>query len=406
MHIRTTVLRSTTALSLIAAVTAVAAVAAGCAAAGGGAGTVADQQRIAALSASDVGLCYPAPIPATSGVNPEVLTGMLVAARPGVMECLVDPRSRGQAKETQVTLKTTAGGGKLEHAVTGANLSPTGEQCIRAALDKHFASADGFAAQAAAVTSPATGEAQVTHVAGVSPSVELGLNEASDVTGAIRIAQSSWCDCYAEWKSAPPHPLTATITVKQGAPPQATFEPAKDPAAQKVAACLTTKIAALPLKAQSASLTVPYSFLFIHSGQASPLTDLPPAVQLRQLDALRTQRAARAVIALGGRTSAAVAYDVLVKKFQEAPDSVPVEDLTKGCAALLAADDSWLAAMTQQLEIDQQTLTLVQQLKAQDPAYERAEAAAKAGVETTKQDIETAKQMKVSDTGACPRDAK
>jgi hypothetical protein len=205
-----------------------AALAAGCAAAMGG-GSAAEQQQIAALSASDVGLCHPAAMPAIGGVNADELTGLLVAARPAVMECLVDPKNRGQAEETRVTLKTTAGGGKLEHAVAGQNLSPAGQQCIKGALDRHFGAVEGFAAKTAAVTPPVSAEDTVPHFAGKSPSVQLGLNEASDVTGAVRLAQSSWCDCYAEWKDAPPHPLKATLSIAQGKPPQATSSPRRIP---------------------------------------------------------------------------------------------------------------------------------------------------------------------------------
>lgn len=396
---------NTTFASRISASVLLATLAAGCAAAMGG-GSAAEQQQIAALSASDVGLCYPAPMPAIGGVNADVLTGLLVAARPAVMECLVDPKNRGQAEETRVSIKTTAGGGKLDHAVTGQNLSPAGQQCIKGALERHFGAVEGFAAKAAETNPPVSGEDSLPHFAGKSPSVQLGLNEASDVTGAVRLAQSSWCDCYAEWKDAPPHPLKATLTVAQGQPPQATFEPAKDPASQKVAACLTQKVSALQIKTSSATLTVPYTFMFIHTGQAAPLTDEPPPVQLRQLDGLQKQRAARSVIALGARTAAAMAYDALGKKYNAAPDSVPVEDLTKGCNALLAADDAWIDAMSKQLEVEQQMLALVQQLKAQDPAYDKAEAAAKGEVEATTKDIASAKQMKGGDAGACPKEAK
>ncbi len=39
---------------------------------------------------------------------------------------------------------------------------------------------------------------------GASPSVEMGVNDASDIAGAIRLALPTWGDCFADWKSAPP----------------------------------------------------------------------------------------------------------------------------------------------------------------------------------------------------------
>jgi hypothetical protein len=377
----------------------------GCAAAPGG-DVTSEQQRIAGNSPSDVGVCYPSPPAAPEGVNADVITGMLVAARPHIMECLVDPRNRGQEAETRVTIKTTVTAGKAEHAVSGPNLSPAGQQCIRGAIDRYLAAVPGWADKAAKVSAPATGEAQIHHKAGVSPTVQLGLNEASDVTGAVRLAQTGWCDCYAEWKAAPPRSLKATLKVVKGGAPQAIFEQSADPAAQKVSACLAGKVATLKIATESRELTVPYTFRFVHSGHAAPLPEASPEQQFQQNEALRGQRAAAAVVALGARTAAAVAYDGLVQKYNANPAAVPVEDLTSTCAALVAADDSWIAALQKQLEVDQQTLALVQQLKAQDAAWGKAEAAAQGTVDTTRQDIDAARQMKTSDTGACPREAK
>lgn len=376
----------------------------GCAAAPGGEAQ-SEQQRIAANSPSDVGVCYPSP-PAPEVVNADVITGLLVAARPHIMECLVDPRNRGQEPETKVAIKTTVNAGKAEHAVSGQNLSPAGQQCIRGALDRFLAAVPGWAEKAGAVTAPATGEAEVHHKAGVSPTVQLGLNEASDLTGAVRLAQTGWCDCYADWKAAPPRALKATLKVIKGAAPQATFEPSADPAAQKVAACLAGKVATLQVKTESRELVVPYTFYFVHSGQVAPLPEAAPEQQFRQTEAVRGQRSAATVVALGARTAAAVAYDGLVQKYNADPAAVSVDDLKGKCAALVAADDSWIAALEKQLQSEQQTLAAVQQLKAQDPAWAKAEGAAQSAADQTRQDIDAAKKMKTSDTGACPREAK
>ncbi|HZX00678.1 MAG TPA: hypothetical protein VFF45_00380 [Bacilli bacterium] len=378
----------------------------GCAGApGGDASSASEQQRIAANSPSDVGICYPSPPAAPEAINADVITGLLVAARPQIMECMVDPRHRGQETETRVSIKTTVGGGKVEHAVSGQNVTPPGQECIRGALDRYLAAVPGWAAKAAAVTTPVTGEAQVAHKAGVSPSVKFGINEASDVTGAVRIAQPTWCDCYADWKAAPPRALEATIKVTQAGKPQASFKPSADPGAQKVAACLAGKVAELPLKTKSSELDVPYTFRFVHSGHAAPLPEAAPEQQFQQQEALRGQRTAAAVVALGTRTAAATAYDGLVQKYNAAPDSVKVEDLKSTCAALVTADDTYIAALEKQLEAEQQMLTVLQQLKAQDTAWATAETAAQGTVDTTRQDIASAKQMKTSDTGACPREA-
>jgi hypothetical protein len=344
-----------------------------------------------------------------AALNGEALTGLLVTARPLVLECLVDPRHRGAKDGTRVAIKSTVSGGKIEHAVSGDNMTPDGERCVRAALDGYLSVVPGWASKLSAVSEPVTAEVQVRHTEGVAPTVKLGVNEASDVAGTVRLAQGSACGCYAPWKSASgagpqPRALKATIKVVRGAAPQASFVAVSDPAAQEVAACLQEKIGGLKVQTKSNEVDVPYAFYFIHSNVFTPLAGAPPDLQFQQADALRNRVAAESVIALGGRTNAAQAYDALVKKFKAAPQSVPLADLQQSCAALLAADDQWGQALSRQLEIDKRTLSIVQELKASDPSWGEAATAAQRTVGATEQDIATAKQMRASDAESCPKE--
>src|SRR4051812_38506592 len=84
----------------------------------------AEQQRITNLGYYDVGACELKPPAVPDVANPEVLIGVLVAARPHVMECLVDPKNRGPEKNTQVVVDSTLVQSGVEHKVTGANLTP------------------------------------------------------------------------------------------------------------------------------------------------------------------------------------------------------------------------------------------------------------------------------------------
>lgn len=379
----------------------------------GAATTKMEQLRIVNISQSDLGVCFPKP-PAVSGaVNAEVLTGLLVAARPQVMECLVDPTRRGAEKDTRVTVKSTLGASGVEHAVTGENLTPEGVKCIREALGRYFATIPSGALSApAAGGAPVTAQAPFQHVAGVSPSVKLGLNEGSDVSGTVRLMQSTWCDCYAEWKDAPPRTLKAKIKLTKpadgakggAAPSDVTFDPTNDPAADKVAACLKDKVKGLRFNVTSDEVTIPYTFLFLNSLHDGGITEAPPEIRFAQLDALRGQRAAVAVIAVGGRSAAAVTYDGLVQKYKAKASSVTVEELKDKCAALLKADDGWVAAIERQLDIEQKTLALTTELKANDPQWAKVEGTVQSNVDATKKDLETAKKTRTDDAGICPKE--
>jgi hypothetical protein len=368
---------------------------------------VAEQLRITNINQSDLAVCFPKAPAVPDKITGETLTGLLVAARPQIMECLADPKRRGAEKETRAVIKTTYGPGGVEHAVSGQNLTPDGETCLKQTLTRYFSSVPQLASPAAAGAAPITAEVPVQHIAGVSPAVTLGLNEGSDIAGTVRLMQSTWCDCYAEWKDAPPRPLKAKIKVTKGAsvaPSDVSFEPTSDPAADKVAACLTDKVKGLRFKVSTDELTLPYTFLFLHSAHDGGLPNAPPEIQFSQLDSLRGQRAAAAVIAIGERSAAAGVYDGLVKQYKAKPASVKVEDLKARCADLLKADDGWVASIEKQIDIDQKTVALVSELAAKDQGWAKAQAAAQSNLDDTKKDLESAKKIRTDDAGICPKE--
>lgn len=378
-------------------------------------GPTMQQLRITNISQADLAVCYPKPPAVPAVVNKEVLIGLLLSARSQVMDCFVDPKNRGGEKETRVTLKATLNAGKVESTSTGENLSQEGKTCVEGVLSKWLGSMPDLASKAYPAGEAVSAELPIQHVVGVSPSVTHGINEGSDVAAAVRLAQGTWCDCYAEWKDAPPRTLKAKIRVlKRGgaddppkvvSPAEVTFEPTQDPAADRVAACLQKKVSELKVTAKSEEFTVPYTVLFVNTSHQAPLgADIAPEIQLVQLDGIRGYRAAEAVIAVGARTAAAVTYDGLVAKYKAKPASVPVEDLKAKCADLVKADEGWIAAVERQLEIDQKTLSLVSEFKAKDPQWAKAEAAAQSKVDDTKKDLEAAKKTKTDDAGICPKE--
>lgn len=365
---------------------------------------------------TDVGLCHSKAPAFGDTVNKEALTGLLVAARPHVMECFVDPASRGPERETELLIKTTFGAGGLEHAVSGKNLTPSGEKCVVAAVGRYLGGIAAFSTQKPA--SPISAEAQYRHVAGVSPTVKLGQNEGSDVAGTLRLQQSAWCDCYAEWKDVPPKTLQAKIKLAKPAgkdgtkaagtvtvsPAEITFTPPGDESSEKVAACLKGKMQALKFKLSADELSMPYTFVFLDSSFDGDLGGPVPELRFSQFELLRGQHAAEAVIAYGGARSAAEVYDGLVKQYKAKPASVTVDELKNKCAALLKADDGWIATLERQLAVDEKTLAMVQELKAKDPQWGKVETAVQANVAETKKDVENAKKARKGDEAACPKE--
>jgi len=367
----------------------------------GATGPVSTQQRVVNINPVDLGVCFQQAPALPEKINAEVLTGVLVAARPFVMECLVDPKSRGPADETSLALKTTLSGGKLAHAITGQNVTPAGEQCIKAAVDRFAATAPDWEKKAQAATS-VNAEVQYKHIASVMPSVKMGVSEASDVAGAIRLAQGSFCDCYAPWKDADPVLLKAQVKLTQTGAPAVTMEPSQNPAGSQVAACLQPKVAALPLKTTATELTAPYTFMFLNSARGL-FDNAEPPIAFAQYELVRNQHLAAGVIAMGARTQAAEAYDALVNKYKKDPASVSLDQLKNGCGALTQADDAYITSLQKQLEVEQRALAMFTDLAAKDAAWAPVKDGTQSNVDETKKDIENGKKFKESDLQACPK---
>src|SRR5207302_8459282 len=130
----------------------------------------------------DLTACNPVKVEPPTPLNTEGLTAMLIVNRAPVYECLLDARRRGGAAETSVAIETTVTDAGAQHKVSGENIKPEAQKCIEDAFGKL---AIPPLARGAA---PVLGKAQFIH-SSVSPSVAMGKNEASDVVGAIRLAE-------------------------------------------------------------------------------------------------------------------------------------------------------------------------------------------------------------------------
>jgi hypothetical protein len=369
-----------------------------------------EQQKVQNLGYFDLGTLAPTP-PAVAGhATTEALLGVEVAARPMVLECLVDPRNRGPGQKTHVAVDATLADAGVTHQVTGQNLTPAGVACIEGALRAWAQAVPALTAKNAA--GPVKNHLEYDHVLGADQAVVMGVNDASDIAGAIRLALPTWGDCFTAWKTAPPRVLKATVTAARPKPPTptvalsvVTFDATTDATAGAVAACLTGKLKALAVKTPAGdSISVPYTFRLVHSGVADALPDAPPELQFIELDLQRARRMAETAIAVGERGVAWSVYDDLVKRFKaKAKPEVTVAELKEKCAAMVATDDKLIAVAGQQLATEEATHRFTVEQKAKDPGWAEAEAGAAKNLADSQKDVAGFKTNKGLDEGACPK---
>lgn len=372
-------------------------------AAAAAAATVQERMRITNQPVFDVAICHPRALELPQPPNQGILVGALVSTRSQVMECLVDPKDRGSAPTTKVTIKTSVTEAAATHTVTGENLTPEGQACVQDVVNKAVQ-----VQPLAKGSAPVEAEASFIHELNNSPAITFGINEGSDFSGHVRLAQEQWCDCYAGYATQAPPVLTAKITLKKASPTAAdvTFEPAGTPEGDQLAACLKQKILTLPAKVSSDELSFPHRFVHFHAQATEPAANLPPELRFYQLELVRGQRAADSAIAFGKRANSAEAYDAIVAKYQKTKDWKLVPELKEKCAALVKSADGWISAIEAQQAAEQATVTLVQELKAKDEGWTAVETKSQEALTATQKDLETAKQRRAADEGACPKERK
>jgi hypothetical protein len=367
--------------------------------------TTEERMRITNQFPFDVGVCQTQPRTLPQPLNQNILLGAMFSAQPEVLECLTSPTSRGDAKATRVAVTATVNDQGGTHAVSGENLSPEGQACVRKALELRVP-----------LTALPTGakpveyQTEFNHQQDNNASVKLGLNPGSDFSGAVRLGQPTWCDCYAGFANKVPPTLKATVELKKGLANAAaiTFEPVNNPEGDALAACLQGKMMAIPTKLDVDQLKFVYRFIHLNSRStdAASAQALAPELRFFQLDLERGQRSADAAIAIGGRESAAAAYDAAVVKFQKTDrkkQQALLPELTSKCNALVAAAQQMVDAMSVQLQVDQRSLALIQELKAQDASFGEAETRLQEAITASQQDLENAQKRVKADQAICPK---
>ncbi|SEU07499.1 hypothetical protein [Stigmatella erecta] len=359
-----------------------------------------ERTRITNQPPFDVATCKAQPVTLLQPPNQVFLVGALISARPQIMECLVDPKSRSGAESTQVSVKTRITPTEAAHTVSGTNLTPEGQKCIQDTVNALIP-----VQPLAQGAQPVEADAQFVHERNNSPAVTLGINEGSDFSATVRLAQTQWCACYAPYTTQAPPLLTARIKLTQASqtPAEVTFDSSGSTEGDQLAACLKEKIAALPAKSSAQELTFPYRFVHFNSQATEPTASMPPEMRFLQLELVRNQRSAQTAIAIGTRENAAAVYEVLANKYRENPrkNYTLIPQLREKCAALETAAQGWVSAVEAQLAGDQQSLALIQELKAKDSAWAEVETAGQTSLTKTQTDLQAAQKGRQDDANVC-----
>jgi hypothetical protein len=274
---------------------------------------VQDTVRVSNQHPFDMAVCQPAqPLALLQPVNPDILVGAISLARPQVMECLVPPTSRGEAKNTRVVVKATV--------------------------------------------TPEEGKYDV------------------------QLAQG------------------------QTAPAEVSFDPVTMPEGTALATCLQQKMMALPVKAPPDAMRFSRRFIHFNSKATEPSTDPLPEQRFLQLGFVRQQRSAASTMAFGARDSAAETYDAAVLKYQKSKDRKLLPELSAKCNQVVEADAKWASAVEAQLQADQLSLTIAQELTAKDAAaWSAATANVQEALNSTQEELNRAQSRHKADQEACSK---
>jgi hypothetical protein len=390
-----------------------------------GGASAAERERVVNLVPFDLANCFPQKLDLGKTANEYTLQAAFRAARPAIGECLVDAKLQNPAVATKgkVTIGMDPSGTTI--GVHADGVKPEAITCIETAVRKELGGVS-LPANAKPISLDAPIERDPAQM------VRMGVNESSDVVGAIRLALPQWCSCFDSLRTQAPPELAGPVSVvrpdvaqyadrfkapdggvRSKDPVQPTLT-AAEPSGAQAASCVNERIAKMSFKTSPEQLVVPVQLLLLNSSASKGFSAAtPPPMQFAQLDAIREQRQADAFAALARRQNVANTYDAQVQAYQAAASSkdakkrsaagAMVSGLKTGCAELVKADDAYTKALEEQAAVEQQAVTLAQTLKAKDPVWGDAEKAAAGAMADTQKQIDAAKQLRAANEKACPK---
>lgn len=338
----------------------------------------------------DVGTCTTKPV--EGSLNETLVMAALLGARPSFSECLVDPKSRGKDAETQVTVKVNVSEAEAKFDVAGANLMPEGKACIEKTLG-----ALGFKPLAKGQKAV---EVSLPYVFQSTQGVRWGVNEPSDVAGQIRLAQSTWCDCFAAVGAKAPPNVKAALQLQAGQPAAVTMD-AKEPD-QALASCLEPKLKAMTPKI-TRQLSMTYLFLLTNSGSGAENEAADPATQFQQLAVIGTAGEVQVARDVGAVELAAAEYGQAGQRYNAKPSGPAMKDVRERCAALVSKDEALKNSLEALKAAYERTKKVIGGLKATDAAWAQIEPGVTDRLAQTEKQIGPAAEQKKAHSAACQK---
>ena len=363
----------------------------------------------------DLAVCFLEAPKVDPPITETALNGLWIMARPLVLECLADTRLYVAGKSPAFKISITVDETGYHRSIESDGLTAFGKTCLDGAVGK----VTPPIAALAAGSKPVTFSEKVPEVA-ASQQIKFGINTFSDVAGTVRLAMPSLCSCFAPFKDGPaPAPMTLKVTVtpsperfKQpdgGFPKPADVTVNDGPEPMK--ACIADKLDALPFGIKSNDqIQIRYEFDFLNSGAtSSDVSALPDWLKFAQLDAMEAPLAAASQLALSKKVAAADHYNELVQKYKALTKTDPkkahtmVNELVLSCKRMVTQDDAQIAALQKEAQLAHATLALATSLKAKDPSWANAEAAAQKATTEAETRVTKAKEFRAADEKVCPK---
>lgn len=339
----------------------------------------------------DVAACNLKPV--QTALNETIVTAALLSARPAYGECLVDPRQRGSAADTQLTIKATINDSETKFEVNGENLAPTGKACIEKALAALALKPLAKGAKAIEVTMP--------YAYSAAQGVKWGTNMASDLVGAVRVAQADWCDCYGSLATTPPPGIQAALHASAEKPLQIEMKAAA--ADQPLASCLEAKLKALTVPKVDRDVTVNYQFLLINGLASQETADAVPTLQFHQLDAIGLGREVDVAMSVGGVELAMADYQETARRYNAKPAATLMKELREKCALLVTRDDGLHGSLDALKQTYERTQKIIEPLKPSDPVWGQIETSVSQRLAATSKELAGTLEQKKSHQAICQK---
>lgn len=368
------------------------------------------QQKIVNPGYFDIAVCAPSKPSMPEVVNKEVLLGVIQSARPLVLECLTDAKSRTAEGQVIVGVDSTLTETGATNAVSGQGLSPAGTACVQKAIDDWTKGFPQLGQGHTASKEPVKAHFDVSYVPGVQPSAKLGINEASDIFATIRLAQPSWCECYAPAAAGAVPELRGTMKLKKAekaaetSPSDVALSAQNDPAGEKIAACVKGKVAALKVKNPTEpELDLPLVVQLLNSNFGGKLPGAPAPLQFAQYDLNGNQLIAQMLIHDGGRAAAEERYSQMAVDYNSRKKKLSLTQVTEACQAVMKADEPLLADNQKLLAQAKEVHDFAAEQKAKDANWAAAEAATAKRVPAIEAQAAKVQKLVDSDKARCEK---